>query len=69
MTIGDRSAQHVKALFIHFAQRVCPIQHLTGKALVAEHLQVAQCLGSKCFMHIDQRQIGQGYAGAIQCQW
>ena len=53
MAVGDRAAQHVKALFINLAQRLRAVEFFPREAFVVEALQVAQRLGGEGFVHIN----------------
>ena len=54
VSIGNRSAQHVKFTVINLASGMPPAQHVAGKTFATQQLKIRQRLRGKGFMHIDQ---------------
>ncbi|VGP88161.1 hypothetical protein SB00610_04307 [Klebsiella quasipneumoniae subsp. similipneumoniae] len=68
VTVGDRAAEDVKFTLIHLTGGLRAAQHLAGKAVACQTLEIGQRLRGESFVHIDKREIRQRQASALQRQ-
>ena len=69
VTVGDRAAEDVKLAFIYLTGGLRAAQHLAGKVVACQTLEIGQRLRGESFVHIDKREIRQRQASALQRQW
>ncbi len=68
VTVGDRAAEDVKLAFIYLTGGLRAAQHLAGKVVACQTLEIGQRLRGESFVHIDKREIRQRQASALQRQ-